>query len=96
MPNIFLLTKPPTHPRAELCLKLFTRSEDARLYLCGDGIYCLLDGPESLLPPERTFACREDTQARGVQAERKAILLDDFYGQLVEDIMACSGHVYAF
>jgi tRNA 2-thiouridine synthesizing protein B len=96
MPNTFLLTKPHMHPRADLCFKLLGRTEDARLYLCEDGIYCLLDGLEALLPAERIFPSKEDVQARGVHAGDKVVLPDDFYGKMVEDIMACSGYVYAF
>ncbi len=48
MSDIFLLTKPPRSERAKLCSKLLSRSKDARLYLCGDGVYCLLDSIDSI------------------------------------------------
>ena len=46
--DVFLLTKPPFSPRSYLCLNLAARSENARLYLLGDGVYHLLAGIEEL------------------------------------------------
>ena len=96
MPDIFLLTKPPNHSRAKLCLKLLKRSANSRLYLCGDGIFCILNSLDDLLPPERIFICKEDMDARGVQAKSQATILDDFYEQLVYDSMDESDRVLTF
>jgi tRNA 2-thiouridine synthesizing protein B len=46
--DVFLLTKPPFSPGSDLCLKLAARSENARIYLAGDGVYHLLAGIEEL------------------------------------------------
>lgn len=48
------------------------------------------------LPANRVFACREDLQARGVCPDGKAVVLDDFYDRLVEDIMKDGSRVYSF
>lgn len=99
MADIFLLTKPPGHHRAKLCFKLLKRSKDAVLYLCGDGVYCMFDGFDGLLPHERIYACKEDTDARGVQTEGAATVatvLVDFYEQLAKDMMIGSDKVYTF
>jgi tRNA 2-thiouridine synthesizing protein B len=93
---VFLLTKPPHSERAKLCFQLVERSKNAVLYLVGDGVFNLLNPSFQALPPDRIFACKEDMDARGVQPEDTAISLVDFYEQLVEDIMAQSGKVYAF
>ncbi len=96
MSTVFLLTKPPNHPRAELCFKLIKRSNDARLYLCGDGIYCVLDGLDDLLPLEKIFICKEDMDARGMRPKIATTILDDFYEQLVNDLIDLSDRVLTF
>ena len=48
------------------------------------------------VPAHRIFACREDLQARGVCPDGKAVVLDDFYDRLVEDIMKDGSRVYSF
>jgi tRNA 2-thiouridine synthesizing protein B len=48
------------------------------------------------LPAHRIFACREDLQARGVCPDGKAVVLDDFYDRLVQDIMKDGSRVYSF
>ncbi len=96
MADIFLLTKPPRHPRAGLCFKLLKRSKDAVLYLCGDGVYCMFDSFDGLLPHGKIYACKEDTDARGIQVEGAAIVLVDFYEQLAKDMMVGSDKMYAF
>lgn len=93
--DLFLLTKPPLSPRSELCLKLVSSSENARLYLVGDGIYHLLMGIEEL-PEIRIYACKEDLEARAIRAGDKVIIPDDFYASLVEDIMENCRHEYTF
>ena len=65
--DVFLLTKPPKSDRARICMRLIARSENAILYLAGDGVYNLLDDAIKALPRERIFACKEDLEARGVQ-----------------------------
>lgn len=94
--DIFLLTKPPHSDRARFCLQLIKRSENAVLYLAGDGVYNLPGKALEALPRDRILACREDLQARGVQAEGKTIVPVDFYEKLVKDIMYKSRRLYTF
>lgn len=80
---------------------------DAVYSLLGDG-ECLATGPANQaseaelaltaapLPAQRIFACREDLLARGVCPDGKAVVLDDFYDRLVEDIMKDGSRVYSF
>jgi tRNA 2-thiouridine synthesizing protein B len=99
MRHIFLLTKPPGSERTELCLRLMGRTNDAVLYLAGDGVFCLLgDSLEALaaLLPGRIYACPEDMQARGVKSEGKVTVLDDFYDRMVMDMMDERNKVYSF
>ncbi len=94
--DIFLLTKPPHSDRARLCLQLIAQSEDAVLYLAGDGVYNLIGEVSITLPRERIVACQEDMQARGVFAEGKATVPVDFYELLVDDVMSETTRVFAF
>ena len=105
--HIFLLTKTPQSERTRLCLQLAKQSENAVLYLAGDGVYNLLAGvvgscdapPTPTLadmPVDRILASREDLEARGVQAEDKATVPDDFYGRLVDDMMQEGSRIYTF
>ncbi len=106
--HIFLLTKTPQSERARLCLQLAKQSKNAVLYLAGDGVYHLLagvvgscDAPAlaaalSALPGDRIIASKEDLEARGVQAEYKATVPDDFYGRLVDDMMQDGSRIYTF
>jgi len=96
--EIFLLTTPSHSDRARLCLRLIARSEKENpvLYLAGDGVYNLLDSALKFLPRERVLVCREDLEARGVQAGERATVPDDFYELLVEDIMAKKNLAYTF
>jgi tRNA 2-thiouridine synthesizing protein B len=102
--HIFLLTKTPQSERTRLCLQLAKQSKNAVLYLAGDGVYNLLadvvgscDAPAlSALPGDRIMACKEDLEARGVQAEDKATVPDDFYGRLVDDMMQEGSLIYTF
>jgi tRNA 2-thiouridine synthesizing protein B len=94
--EIFLLTKPPKNLRSELCFKLIQRSQDARLYLTGDGVYCLQNDIKGILPNERIFACTEDMEARGVPRKEGVNASDDFYEKLVEDIMDERNKFYSF
>ena len=93
--DLFLLTKPPFSPRSELCLKLASRSGNARIYLAGDGVYHLLTGIEEL-PECKVYACKEDLEARAIRAGEKVIVPDDFYAALMEDIMEHCRHEYTF
>ena len=93
---VFLLTKPPNSERAKLCIQLVERSENAVLYLAGDGVFNLLNPSVVALPTGNVYVCKEDMDARGVQPENAAISLVDFYEQLVEDMMVRSDKVYAF
>jgi tRNA 2-thiouridine synthesizing protein B len=92
---VFLLTKPPHSEKAKLCFRLIEQSKNAVLYLAGDGIYNLMNSSVEVLPLHSIFACKEDMDARGVQSEAAVISLDDFYEQLVKDMML-SDRVYAF
>ena len=86
--RIFLLTKTPHSERTRLCLRLVASSEDAVVYLAGDGVYNLLgQALASALPGHRILACREDLEARSVSAEGKANVPADFYESLVDDMM---------
>jgi len=96
MADAFLLTKAPGEPRSNLCFKVMKHSKNPRLYLAGDGIYHLLK--MSGLPARKTLACREDILARGVPLPRpdSITMPDDFYGQLVKDIMENPDKIYVF
>ena len=91
-----MLTKPPISPRARLFWKLQEASEDARIYLFGDGVYNLLGEIIGTLSENRIYACKEDTDARGVIAGDKTTILDDFYVAMIEDIMESNNQVYVF
>jgi tRNA 2-thiouridine synthesizing protein B len=45
--RIFLLTKTPASERTRLCLRLLAKSQDAMVYLAGDGVYNLLGQDET-------------------------------------------------
>jgi tRNA 2-thiouridine synthesizing protein B len=95
--EIFFLTKPPQSDRTELCLHLMERSVDAVLYLAGDGVYNLLDAAFlEALPAGGVLACREDLEARGVQAGERAAVPESFYELLVEDIVSEGSRIYTF
>jgi tRNA 2-thiouridine synthesizing protein B len=106
--HIFLLTKTPQSERARLCLQLAKQSKNAVLYLAGDGVYNLLtegvgscDAPSlatalAALHVDRIIASKEDLEARGVQAEDKATVPDDFYRRLVDDMMQEGSLIYTF
>jgi tRNA 2-thiouridine synthesizing protein B len=95
--EIFLLTKPPHSDRTKLCFHLMEHSKNAVLYLAGDGVYNLLEAASlGALPRERILACKEDLEARGVQAGERAIVPEDFYKLLVEDMISDGSRIYAF
>ena len=110
--RIFLLTKTSQSERTRLCLRLIASSEDAVVYLAGDGVYNLLGRDEPggirqaanqayksltvLVPRHRILACREDLEARGVPADGKATVPADFYDRLVDDMMREGSRIYAF
>jgi tRNA 2-thiouridine synthesizing protein B len=94
MADLFLLTKAPREPRSELCFELMEHSENPKLYLAGDGVYHLLN--RSALSAWETLACREDILARGLPLTDDVAVPDDFYRQLVTDMMENSDHVYVF
>ncbi len=94
--DVFLLTKPPKTDRAAICLQLMAQSENAVLYLAGDGVYNLLGDVLEALPRDRIFACKEDLEARGVQPEKIPIMTVDFYERLLEDIMSDANRLYTF
>ena len=76
--EIFLLTKPPHSDRTKLCLHLMELAENGVLYIAGDGVYNLLEEATiGALPRERILACKEDLEARGVQAGEKATVLGE-------------------
>jgi sulfur relay protein TusB/DsrH len=95
--EIFLLTKPPHSDRAKLCLHLMEHSDNAILYLAGDGVYNLVDAASlKSSARERILVCKEDLKARGMQAGEKAIVPEDFYKLLVEDMISEGGRIYTF
>lgn len=94
--DVFLLTKPPKSDRARICLQLVERSENAALYLAGDGVYNLLDESLKALRAKKIFACKEDLDARGVQPGEIAAMPSDFYEKLLEDIMLDGNRIYTF
>jgi tRNA 2-thiouridine synthesizing protein B len=106
--RVFLLTKTPNRERTGLCLRLVAGSEDAVVYLAGDGVYNLLGRAEAvkagqagqdlvtLVARDRILACREDLEARGISAEGKATVPVDFYESLVDDMMGDGSQVYSF
>ncbi|HUS74833.1 MAG TPA: DsrH/TusB family sulfur metabolism protein [Methanothrix sp.] len=95
--EIFLLTKPPHSDRAKLCLLLMEHSQNAVLYLAGDGVYNLLEAAfRKALQKERVLACKEDLVARGVLGEKGVIVPENFYELLVEDMMSEGSRIYAF
>jgi sulfur transfer complex TusBCD TusB component (DsrH family) len=72
------------------------RSKNTVLYLAGDGVFNLLDPTIEFLTPVSIYTCKEDMDARGVQPGNTAISLDQFYEQLVEDMMVRSDKTYVF
>lgn len=93
--DLFLLTKPPLNPRSELCLRLASLSENARIYLVGDGVYHLLTGIEEQ-SEFIIYACKEDLEARAIRAGENVIVPEDSYAAIIEDIMANCRHAYTF
>ena len=106
--RIFLLTTTPHSERTGLCLRLVVSSEDAVVYLAGDGVYNLLGRAEAveagqvgqdlvmLVARNRIIACQEDLEARGISADGKATMPVDFYESLVDDMMGDGNQVYSF
>lgn len=95
--EIFLLTKPPHSDRTKLCLHLMELAENGVLYIAGDGVYNLIEvATIGALPRERILACKEDLEARGVQAGEKATILENFYELLVEDMISEGSRIYTF
>lgn len=95
--NILICTTLPHSDRTKLCLHLMEHSENAVLYLAGDGVYNLLDAASlKASPNERILACKEDLKARGVQAGERAIVPEDFYKLLVEDMILEGSRIYTF
>lgn len=90
MSAVFILTKPPGSPRAELCLRMLSRN--FRLYLLGDGVYNILSGRLDGVQGE-IFAFAEDLRARGVPPGGIKEL--DDYSVIVDDIMNAES-VFAF
>lgn len=99
--HVFLLTKPPFSPRADLCLKLAARSGNAKIYLAGDGVYHLHAGIEEM-PGCKVLACQEDLEARAIrnkeeaQDEEKIAVPENFYAALIEDLMEHCERAYTF
>ncbi|HOK58401.1 DsrH/TusB family sulfur metabolism protein [Methanothrix sp.] len=90
MSSVFILTKPPGSPRAELCLRML--GGNFRLYLLGDGVYNILTGRLGGVAGD-VFAFTQDLRERGVSpAGIKEI---DDYSVMVDDIMSAES-VFAF
>jgi sulfur relay protein TusB/DsrH len=99
--DIFLLTKPPQSDIARLCHKLLAQSDDAVLYLAGDGVYNLFGGSIETfeayaLPRKRIIACKDDMEARGIPMSEKVTVPSNFYEQLVEEIMDKKNRIRVF
>jgi tRNA 2-thiouridine synthesizing protein B len=95
--EIFLLTKPPHSERTELCLCLMEHSEDATLYLAGDGVYNLLQFDcLQIRPKTRILACKDDLEARGVSVREDVIVPENFYQLLVEEMISDGSRIYTF
>jgi len=99
--DIFLLTKPPQSNLARLCYKLLAQSDNAVLYLAGDGVYNLLGGSIEALgaytsPRKRIIACKEDMEARGIPSNEKVTVPSDFFGQMVEEMMDDKNRIRVF
>lgn len=90
MSSVFILTKPPGSPRAELCLRMLSRN--SRLYLLGDGVYNILTGSLDGAEGE-IFAFTQDLRERGVSAAGIKEIND--YSVIVDDIMNAES-VFAF
>lgn len=93
--DVFLLTKSPFSLRSELCLKLASRSGNARIYLAGDGVYHLLSGIQEL-PGCTVYACLEDLEARAINSREKVTIPENFYALFIEDIMENCRRAYTF
>jgi len=93
--DVFLLTKPPSSPRSELCLKLAEDSGNSRIYLAGDGVYHLFADIEDL-PGCRVYACKEDLEARAIKGRGKVIVPENFYAAFTEDVMEHCRRAYTF
>ena len=97
--GIFLLTKPPHSDRANLCLHLIENLDNASLYLAGDGVYNMLEFDSHSLramPVKMILACKEDLEARGLQAEEGVIVPENFYLHLVKDLATEGSQIYSF
>ena len=95
--EIFLLTKPPNSDRTRVCFQLMEHSENTVLYLAGDGVYNLFEvASMRALPKQSVLVCKEDLEARGVQAEGAATVPENFYELLVKDMMFESSRIYTF
>jgi tRNA 2-thiouridine synthesizing protein B len=95
--EIFLLTKPPNSDRTRVCFQLMENSENTVLYLAGDGVYNLFEvALMKALPKQSVLVCKEDLEARGVQARGAATVPENFYELLVKDMMVESSRIYTF
>ena len=96
--GIFLLTKPPQSDRAKLCIHLMERlGKNATLYLAGDGVYNMLEFDLlRAVSEKRILACKEDLEARGLQAEGGVIVPENFYEHLVKDMASEGSQIYTF
>lgn len=75
-------------------------AENGVLYIAGDGVYNLLEEATlGALPREKIRACKEDLEARGVragEAGERAIVPENFYLLLVEDMISEGSRIYTF
>ena len=96
--GIFLLTKPPQSDRAKLCIHLMERlGKNATLYLAGDGVFNLLEFDLlQAVQAKIIMACKEDLEARGLQAEEDVIVPENFYEHLVKDLASEGSQIYTF
>ncbi|MGV8174287.1 MAG: DsrH/TusB family sulfur metabolism protein [Methanothrix sp.] len=95
--EIFLLTKPPQSEKMRLCFSLMEHSEDATLYLAGDGVYNLLQlDCQKIRPKMRILACEDDLEARGVPVREDVIVPENFYQLLVEEMISEGTRIYTF
>jgi sulfur relay protein TusB/DsrH len=96
MADVFLLTKAPSSSRSELCFQVDATHPECKVVLSGRWVYHLLNVSGQLKSAVKTMACGEDILARGLALTDNIVIPDDFYRELIKDIMENSDKVYVF